>query len=225
MFPLKDTQPSYSRPVVTIALIAVNLLVFFFELSLGPYTRDNFIEYYGLVPDHFQLSRIFTSMFLHGGWMHVLGNMWFLWIFGDNIEDLLGHGKYLLFYLLCGIAAALGQVIANPYSTVPMVGASGAIAGVMGAYMIKFPRARILTLVFIIVIFTTIEIPAPLMLAYWFFIQVVSGVGTSGFARTHISDSGTAFFAHIAGFVVGMVLVKIMGTSDRYNKRRDHYWE
>ena len=172
MFPLKDTQPSYSRPVVTIALIAVNLLVFFFELSLGPYTRDNFIEYYGLVPDHFQLSRIFTSMFLHGGWMHVLGNMWFLWIFGDNIEDLLGHGKYLLFYLLCGIAAALGQVIANPYSTVPMVGASGAIAGVMGAYMIKFPRARILTLVFIIVIFTTIEIPAPLMLAYWFFIQV-----------------------------------------------------
>jgi membrane associated rhomboid family serine protease len=149
--------------------------------------------------------------------------MWFLWIFGDNIEDLLGHGKYLVFYLLCGCVAALGQVISGPYSTVPMVGASGAIAGVMGAYMIKFPRARILTLVFIIVFFTTIEIPAPIMLAYWFFIQLFSGFGS--IASTHLSQGGTAFFAHIAGFVAGIVLVKVMGTSDRYNRRRDHYWE
>jgi membrane associated rhomboid family serine protease len=223
MFPLKDTQPSYSRPVVTISLIAVNLLVFLFEFSLGPYTRNNFIEYYGLVPDHFQLSRVFTSMFLHGGWMHVLGNMWFLWIFGDNIEDLLGHGKYLLFYLVCGIVAALGQVIANPYSTVPMVGASGAIAGVMGAYLIKFPRARVLTLVFVLFFITTVEIPAPIMLAYWFVIQLFSGLGS--IAGTRLSQGGTAFFAHIAGFVAGIVLVKVMGASGQYNRRRDHYWE
>ncbi|MGD0359614.1 MAG: rhomboid family intramembrane serine protease [Bryobacteraceae bacterium] len=223
MFPLKDTQPSYSRPVVTIAIITVNLLVFLFEASLGPYTRNALIETYGLVPDQFRVTTVLTSMFLHGGWLHVLGNMWFLWIFGDNIEDLLGHGKYLVFYLLCGCVAALGQVISGPYSTVPMVGASGAIAGVMGAYMIKFPRARILTLVFIIVFFTTIEIPAPIMLAYWFFIQLFSGFGS--IASTHLSQGGTAFFAHIAGFVAGIVLVKVMGTSDRYNRRRDHYWE
>jgi membrane associated rhomboid family serine protease len=223
MFPLKDTQPSYSRPVVTIALIAINLLVFLFEASLGSYTRNALIEYYGLVPDHVRLSAVLTSMFLHGGWMHVLGNMWFLWIFGDNIEDLLGHAKFLVFYLLCGMVAALGQVIANPYSTIPMVGASGAIAGVMGAYLVKFPRARIVTLVFVLFFITTIEIPAPLMLAYWFFIQLFSGFGS--IARTHVSESGTAFFAHIAGFVAGVVLVKVMGTSDVYNRRRDRYWE
>jgi membrane associated rhomboid family serine protease len=222
MFPLKDTQPSYTRPVVTIALIAVNLLVFLFEVSLGPYNRNALIEYYGLVPDQVRFSSILTSMFLHGGWLHVLGNMWFLWIFGDNIEDLLGHWKYLMFYLLCGVAAAVGQVVSNPYSTVPMVGASGAIAGVMGAYLVKFPRARVLTLVFILFFITTIEIPAPIMLAYWFVIQLFSGIGE--FARTHVSQGGTAFFAHVAGFVVGMVLVKVMGSSGQYNRRRDRYW-
>ncbi|HUE23626.1 MAG TPA: rhomboid family intramembrane serine protease [Bryobacteraceae bacterium] len=223
MFPLKDTQPSYTRPVVTLALIAVNLLVFVFEYSLGSPTLNAFIEYYGLVPDHFQVSRVFTSMFLHGGWLHVLLNMWFLWIFGDNIEDLLGHAKYLVFYLLCGAVAGLGQVIANPYSTVPMVGASGAIAGVMGAYLIKFPRARILTLVFVVFFITTIEIPAPIMLVYWFVTQLFSGFGS--IAQTHISQGGTAFFAHIGGFVAGIVLVKLMGATGQYNRRRDRYWE
>ena len=222
MFPLKDTQPSYSRPVATITLIAINVMVFLFEASLGPYSRNALIEYYGLVPDQVRLSSILTSMFLHGGWLHVLGNMWFLWIFGDNIEDLLGHAKFLVFYLLCGIVAALGQVIANPNSTVPMVGASGAIAGVMGAYLIKFPRARILTLVFFLFI-TIIEIPAPLMLAYWFVIQLFSGFGS--IARTHLSEGGTAFFAHIAGFVAGILLVKVLGASGQYNRRRDRYWE
>ncbi|MGA2738728.1 MAG: rhomboid family intramembrane serine protease [Bryobacteraceae bacterium] len=222
MFPLKDTQPSYSQPAVTIALIVVNVAIFLFEASLGPYNRNALIEYYGLIPDQVRLSSILTSMFLHGGWLHVLGNMWFLWIFGDNIEDLLGHAKFLAFYLLCGIVAALGQVIANPNSTVPMVGASGAIAGVMGAYLVKFPRARILTLVFFLFI-TVIEIPAPLMLAYWFVIQLFSGFGS--IARTHLSEGGTAFFAHIAGFVAGMALVKVMGASGEYNRRRDRYWE
>jgi membrane associated rhomboid family serine protease len=162
-------------------------------------------------------------MFLHGGWLHVLLNMWFLWIFGDNIEDLLGHAKYLVFYLLCGAVAGLGQVIANPYSTVPMVGASGAIAGVMGAYLIKFPRARILTLVFVVFFITTIEIPAPIMLVYWFVTQLFSGFGS--IAQTHISQGGTAFFAHIGGFVAGIVLVKLMGATGQYNRRRDRYWE
>jgi len=218
MFPLKDTQPSYTRPVVTIAIIVVNLLVFLFEFSLGAETRAELIEYYGLVPDHLRLSSILTSMFLHGGWMHVLGNMWSLWIFGDNIEDLLGHTKFLLFYLLCGVAAAAGQVIASPYSTIPMVGASGAIAGVMGAYLIKFPRSRILAIVF----FFIIEIPAPIMLAYWFVIQVFNGLGS--IARTHVSEGGVAFFAHVGGFLAGIVLIKIMRTNDRYYRRRDCNW-
>src|SRR6201986_2284449 len=127
MFPLRDTQPSYSRPVITVLIIVINLLVFLYEFSLDSYSQNAFIATYGLVPEHFQYANILTSMFLHGGWMHVLGNMWFLWIFGDNIEDILGHGKYLVFYLLCGVAAALTQVLIDPSSRVPMVGASGAI--------------------------------------------------------------------------------------------------
>src|SRR4249919_2155758 len=125
MFPLRDTQPSYSKPVVTVLLIVVNILVFLFEISLDPYSRNAFIGVYGLVPDQFSYLTLLTSMFLHGGWMHVLGNMWFLWIFGDNIEDILGSAKYLLFYLLCGLGAAMAQYLASPDSRVPMVGASG----------------------------------------------------------------------------------------------------
>src|SRR5258705_7749495 len=143
MFPLRDTQPSYSKPVVTVLLIVINILVFLFQVSLDPYSRNEFIATYGLVPDQFHFQNVLTSMFLHGGWMHVLGNMWFLWIFGDNIEDILGHGKFVVFYLLCGVVAALAQFVVSPYSRVPTVGASGAIAGVMGAYMIKFPHSRI----------------------------------------------------------------------------------
>src|SRR5436190_24240917 len=146
MFPLRDTQPSNSKPVVTVLLIVINVLVFLLEFSLEPYSRNEFISAYGMVPDHFRFVSLLTSLFLHGGWMHVLGNMWFLWIFGDNIEDILGHGKYLLFYLLCGVVAALAQFAASPFSRVPTVGASGAIAGIMGAYMIKFPHSRILSL-------------------------------------------------------------------------------
>jgi membrane associated rhomboid family serine protease len=221
MFPLRDTQPSYSRPVVTVLLIVINILVFLREFSLDDYSRNAFIAMYGLTPDRFHLENVLTSMFVHGGWMHVLGNMWFLWIFGDNIEDILGHGKYLLFYLLCGVAAAMAQVLIDPFSRVPMVGASGAIAGVMGAYMIKFPRSRILTLVFIFFFITTFEVPAWLMLIYWFGIQFVSGVGSIGYTQ---ASSGTAFFAHIGGFIAGIILIRIMGTRQRYLRRRDLYW-
>jgi membrane associated rhomboid family serine protease len=160
-------------------------------------------------------------MFMHGGWMHIIGNMWFLWIFGDNVEDAFGHFKYLVFYLLCGIAAAFTQVLFSPGSRLPMVGASGAIAGVMGAYLIKFPRSRIVTLVFIFIFITTIEVPAGLMLAYWFIIQFFSGVGTIGYS--HVSQGGTAFFAHIGGFITGMILVGVMGTRQIY-VRRDASW-
>jgi membrane associated rhomboid family serine protease len=224
MFPIRDTQPSYSKPVVTVMIIVVNLLVFLHEFSLDPYTLNDFISQYGLIPDsrYFHISAIFTSMFVHGGWLHVLGNMWFLWIFGDNIEDILGHEKFLLFYVLCGVAAALTQVFFSPDSRVPMVGASGAIAGVMGAYLVKFPRARILTLIPIIIFFTWLEIPAWFMLIYWFAIQLFSGVGS--IADTQYAQGGTAFFAHVGGFVAGIVLVFLMGARQRYYRRQDLYW-
>jgi membrane associated rhomboid family serine protease len=222
MFPIRDSQPSYSKPVVTIVIIVVNILVFLFEWSLDDYSRNTFIELYGLVPDHFQWTNIFTSMFLHGGWLHVLGNMWFLWIFGDNIEDILGHGKYLIFYLLCGVVAALTQVAMSPGSRVPMVGASGAIAGVMGAYVVKFPRARIETLVFIVIFITRFDVPAWFMLIYWFVTQVFSGVGSIGV--TQASQGGTAYLAHVGGFIAGIVLIKTLGTKERYSRRRDLYW-
>jgi len=221
MFPIRDTQPSYSRPIVTILIIIVNILVFLFEWSLDDYSRNTFITLYGLVPDHFQWVNVFTSMFLHGGWLHVLGNMWFLWIFGDNVEDILGHGKFLVFYLLCGVAAATAQVALSYDSRVPMVGASGAIAGVMGAYLVKFPHARILTLVFFFFIMFT-DVPAWAMLIYWFAIQVFSGVGSIGV--TQASQGGTAYLAHVGGFIAGIVLIKTLGTRERYSRRRDLYW-
>jgi len=222
MFPLRDRQPSYSKPIVTILLIAVNLLVFLFEFSLDDYSRNTFIALYGLVPDQFQWTSVLTSMFLHGGWLHVLGNMWFLWIFGDNIEDILGHGKFLVFYLACGVAAGLAQVAVNMGSRVPMVGASGAIAGVMGAYMLKFPRARIETLVFIFFFITRFDVPAWAMLIYWFAMQVLSGVGSIGL--TQASQGGTAYIAHVGGFLAGIILIRTMGTRERYSSRRDLYW-
>ncbi len=222
MFPLRDTQPSYSRPIVTIVIIVVNILVFLFEASLDDYTRNAFISLYGLVPDNFHFANVITSMFLHGGWLHVLGNMWFLWIFGDNIEDILGHGKYLLFYLVCGIAAAMSQVALNPDSRVPMVGASGAIAGIMGAYLLKFPHARIESILFVLFFITRFDVPAWLMLIYWFATQLFSGVGSIGY--TQASQGGTAFFAHVGGFVAGMILIKTIGTRQRYYRRRDLYW-
>jgi rhomboid family protein len=222
MFPLRDTQPSYSRPLITVLIILLNVVVFLHEFSLDEYSRNYFIAHYGLVPARFHFSAVLTSMFLHGGWMHIIGNMWFLWIFGDNVEDVFGHFKYLVFYLLCGIAAAFTQVVFSAGSRLPMVGASGAIAGVMGAYLIKFPKSRIVTLVFIFIFFTTIEVPAGLMLAYWFFIQFFSGIGTIGYS--HVSQGGTAFFAHIGGFITGMILVGVMGTRQIYVRRRDVSW-
>jgi membrane associated rhomboid family serine protease len=223
MFPLRDTQPSYSKPVVKVLLIVVNILVFLFEVSLDPYSRNEFIAIYGMVPDQFSLLSVLTSMFLHGGWMHVLGNMWFLWIFGDNIEDILGSAKYVLFYLLCGVAAAMTQFLADPGSRVPMVGASGAIAGVMGAYLVKFPHSRILSLVTVVFFFTTVEVPAWLMLVFWFFIQFFNGVGSIGYS--HASEGGgVAFLAHVGGFLAGIALIHLLVPRERYTRRQGLYW-
>jgi len=222
MIPLRDTQPSRTTPIVTVGIIVVNVLVFLYQVSLDRFSVNHLIAEYGVIPDRLHALSLVTSMFLHGGWMHLIGNMWFLWIYGDNVEDVLGHAKYLLFYLLAGVAAALLQVAFNWDSRVPMIGASGAIAGVMGAYLIKFPRARILTLIPVFVFFTTVEIPAVFMLLYWFVIQFFSGVGSIGYS--HLSQGGVAWFAHIGGFVAGMILILLMGTRDPYAGRRDLHW-
>ena len=222
IFPIKVTQPSYSKPVVTVLLIMANVLVFLHEFWLqmvDPYSLNHFMTLYSLRPAYFHVANIFTSMFVHANWIHVIGNMLFLWVFGESVEDILGHGKYLLFYLLCGMAAAIAQMAIDPFSRVPMVGASGAIAGVMGAYLVKFPRSRVVML-FWFFFFFTFDLPAWLMLIYWFALQFFGGVGSAAGA----SQGGTAFFAHIGGFVAGIVLVHMMGARQPYWRRRDLHW-
>jgi membrane associated rhomboid family serine protease len=223
MFPIKVTQPSYSRPVVTVLLIAVNIIVFLHEFWLDPYSFNRFIQLYSLRPAYFHMENLFTHMFLHAGWLHVLGNMLFLWVFGDNVEDILGHGKFLLFYLACGVAAGLSQCLIDPASRVPMLGASGAIAGVMGAYLVKFPRSEVKMVAWFILIFT-FDLPAWVMLIYWFGMQLFGGYGAIGEAAQNASQGGTAFFAHIGGFLTGIVLIHVMGTRQRYWRRKDLAW-
>jgi len=208
MFPIRDHNPSDRTPFVTWALIAINVVVF---LSYFPSMSGNerllmsFFDQWALVPRE-TLSgdaghTLVTSMFLHGGWMHLIGNMLFLYIFGDNMEDLLGHLGFLAFYLVSGLSAAAGQILADPGSTVPMVGASGAIAGVMGGYLLMFPRARIDVLVIIIVLVKIFTIPAWLMLGIWFGLQLVNGLSMD------VAGGGVAYWAHAGGFIAGVVLV------------------
>lgn len=222
MFPLRDDRPTFSPPVVTTLLIVACALVFFFELSLDDYSRDYFINIYGLVPAHFRPATLVTSLFIHGGWMHIIGNMLFLWAFGKSLEDAMGHTKFLMFYFVCGIAAGITHVLFNLYTTLPTVGASGAIAGVMGAYLVKFPRARIHTLIILIIFFTTVDIPAFLILIYWFVTQLFSEYGN--ITQTQVMNGGVAYAAHIGGFVTGMILVQFMGVRTRYFPRRNVYW-
>jgi len=226
MIPIRDDTPRYSTPYVTYFIIALNVVVFLFELSVGAQSHhalNGLIYQFGVVPRHFERAlagpspfslpalslSILTSMFLHGGWLHVIGNMWFLWIFGDNIEDYLGHFVYLLFYLVSGFAAAITHILLNPASNVPTVGASGAIAGVMGAYFVLYPRARVLTLVPLIVFFTFWWLPAWVMLGYWFVVQFLMGAATS-IAETSQNTGGVAVWAHVGGFVAGIVLIKLL---------------
>jgi membrane associated rhomboid family serine protease len=218
MIPLRSTEPVYSSAKITASLIAVNFAVFFYQLSLPAYALNQFVEQWGIVPDRLHLESLITSMFLHGGWMHILGNMLFLWVFGRNVEDLIGGGRFLMFYLLCGLAAALIQVVTNIYSPVPTIGASGAISGVMGAYLVKFPRARIVTLVFIIFFVTTVDIPSALLLLFWFGMQFLNGLGS--LAQTDYTGGGVAWFAHVGGFVAGMLLIRAFPQKRRWRTWR-----
>jgi membrane associated rhomboid family serine protease len=222
MFPLHDDQPRYAQPIVCILLIVINAVVFLHEMQLEDYSRNFFIARYGVIPDQFHWYSLVTSQFLHGGWLHIIGNMVFLWAFGRSVEEAMGSMKFLAFYLLCGMAAGLTQAYVTAGSHIPSIGASGAIAGVMGAYVLKFPRAQINTLVFIIVFITRFEIPAIFFIPYWFLTQVFNGAGSIGYSS--ISEGGTAWFAHIGGFLSGMILVTLMGTRSRYLRGRQYRW-
>ncbi len=231
MFPIRDDAPRTAFPTVTFCLIGLNVAVFLYQLTLfldAPQAEEAFVMAFGAVPAKISLALdgrysvaeglapVVTSMFLHGGLMHLAGNMWFLWIFGDNVEDELGHGLYLLFYLACGVLAAMAHFAIDPYSTIPTVGASGAISGVMGAYMMRFPFARITTVIVLFVIFTTVELPAMALLAYWFLIQFVSGAAEMGVE----SGGGVAWWAHIGGFVAGAALIWIKPRKPRRRRAR-----
>jgi membrane associated rhomboid family serine protease len=221
MIPLRDVIPSRTFPAITIALIAVNVLVFLFELSLGD-SLELFLQSWALVPARFTLLSLVTSMFLHGGLMHVGGNMWFLWIFGDNVEDRMGHGRFIVFYLLCGAVAALAQTLMQPDSYIPMLGASGAIAGVMGAYFVLYPHSRIVTLVPIFFFIQLIEIPAIFFLGIWFLLQFLSGVGSIAATAGEQSSGGVAFWAHVAGFAAGLIAVFLFRQPER---QRVEWWD
>jgi membrane associated rhomboid family serine protease len=219
MFPIRDDQPSYSTAYVNWFLIALNILIYLFQSMLDPRSAEIFARQFGEVPSHlaaflagsqrYSLAAVvipfFTSMFLHGSWLHVLGNMWFLYIFGDNVEDYLGHFKYLVFYILAGLIAMTTQVAIYPHSNVPTVGASGAIAGVLGAYFILFPRARVLTCFFVFVLY----LPAWIVLGEWFVLQFLSGAATLSAASASRDVGGVAVWAHVGGFVAGALMIKL----------------
>jgi membrane associated rhomboid family serine protease len=217
MIPLRDRNPSGSFPSVTLALIVANALVFLYEVQLGPAVRE-FMARFALIPAQVTgsiaygtpsfsatVAPFFTSMFLHGGWLHLIGNMWFLWIFGDNVEDTLGSFRYLLFYLACGVCAAAVQLLFQPASPTPTLGASGAIAGVLGAYAVLFPSARVVTLVPIFFFLQIMELPALVVLGLWFVLQLFSG----SFALASAASGGTAWWAHIGGFAAGALLILV----------------
>ncbi|HZM60127.1 MAG TPA: rhomboid family intramembrane serine protease [Vicinamibacterales bacterium] len=220
MIPLRDVIPSRTTPVVTISLVVLNALIFLYELSLGEQVNE-FMFSFGLVPAYFSWLNVVTSMFLHGGFLHAAGNMLYLWIFGDNVEDRMGHGRFLAFYLLCGIAAALAQTITVPNSMIPMVGASGAIAGVMGAYFVLYPHSRIVTLVTLLFFWQIMEVPAVLFLGIWFLMQFLSGVGSIASATAGEPAGGIAFWAHVAGFAAGVLGVMIFRRPER---QRVEWW-
>ena len=227
MIPIRDDAPRFGTPYVNYLLVALNVVVFLFELTLRPAARDALMFQFGFVPAHLTtliaghsmhadvaLVPVLTSMFMHASWLHLIFNMWALWIFGDNIEDYLGHFRYLMFYFLSGLGAAALHYLMNANSRIPSVGASGAIAGVMGAYLILFPSARVLTLVPLFVFITFVNLPAWLVLGYWFIVQFLSGAATA-IAYSSQTTGGVAFWAHIGGFLAGIGLIKLFPTRPR----------
>jgi membrane associated rhomboid family serine protease len=218
MFPLRDDNPKTTAPVVTVGIIIINVIVFFYQISLGTRGGRLFIYEYGAIPAVImggetlpqQLQAIpvqltiFTSMFLHGGWAHLIGNMWYLWIFGDNVEEAMGRFRYLIFYLITGLLASLSHVVSSTGSVIPSIGASGAISGVLGAYLLLYPRSRILTLIFLGFFIRLIYIPAGFVLGFWFLLQLLGGSMAGG-----QNGGGVAFWAHIGGFISGLLLVNL----------------
>jgi membrane associated rhomboid family serine protease len=207
MIPLRDVIPSRTVPFLTVTIIILNGLAWFYELGLPREDLPVFLQQFGVVPAFFAPPTLISSMFLHGSWSHVLGNMWYLWIFGDNVEDRMGHFRFLIFYLLCGIVAAFGQIFIDPTSTLPTIGASGAIAGVMGAYFVLYPQSRVLTLIPLIVFWEIVELPAIFLLGFWFLMQLFSAGAIA--ATSNSQAGGVAFMAHVAGFIFGLVGVFI----------------
>ena len=244
MFPIRDDNPQILVPYATFGIIAVNVLVWVFVQGLGsnPLLAGSICqlglipgELFGTVPAGTQVQlgvntwcelgdasswpTVFSSMFMHGGWFHIIGNMWFLWIFGNNVEDAMGPVRFVLFYILCGVAAAALQVGANPQSTVPMVGASGAIGGVMGAYILLYPRVHVHLLIFLGFFVTTIAVPAVFMLGYWFLLQLIGGFGSVG------AKGGVAFWAHVGGFAAGAVLVMLFRKPKLLHRHPYYGWK
>ena len=230
MFPLRDENPSHSTPVITRVLIVMNVAAFVYQIMLGE-ALGPFVYAWGMVPARVTLAvqygdepitgpglTLLTSMFLHGGWFHLIGNMWYLWIFGDNVEDRLGRARFLIFYLLSGIIAALLHYALNPTSRLPTVGASGAIAGVLGGYLVAFPRARILTLVPLFPFFQMMALPAVIVLGLWFVMQFFSGFLSLGFGG---AGGGVAWWAHVGGFAFGLIVMKLVGAG---RPRRSEAW-
>jgi membrane associated rhomboid family serine protease len=224
VIPLKDLQPRRSTPIVTLALIAANFAVFLYQISLSPRATDAFINHYAVVPYNISLALtghhvtladalipLFTSMFLHAGWLHILGNMWFLWIFGAHVEDRMGSFNYLLFYLICGIGSGIAQTFFSWGSHLPALGASGAIAGVLSAYIVFSPDSRILSLVPLFIIWFMARVPAWIFIGLWFLVQFLSGVSSLGMR----SVGGVAWWAHVGGFLIGLALARFFESTQR----------
>jgi membrane associated rhomboid family serine protease len=239
MFPYRDDNPTLATPIATIALIAANVVMWVVVQGMGAEPRLSASicelgvipgELFGSLPQGYVLPMgpgaacemggpawytPLTSMFLHGGWLHLIGNMWFLWVFGNNVEDSMGHLRYITFYLLCGVAAAAVQSVLDPSSAIPMVGASGAISGVMGAYVLLYPRVQVHMLVVLVIIVTRIRVPAFMMLGYWFLLQLLGGAATSG-----SEDGGVAFWAHVGGFLAGAALIGLFKDAELVARHR-----
>ena len=245
MFPIRDDNPHFLTPYGTYAIIALNVVAWVLIQGLGAEPQlSRAVCALGLIPGEFlgtltagtrfQIGpnadcilsggfgghTLFTSMFLHGSWLHLLGNMWFMWIFGNNVEDSMGHGRFIAFYLLCGLVAATLQIVSNPDSGIPMVGASGAIGGVMGAYILLYPHVRVHMLIFLGFFVTTIAVPAVFMLGYWFLIQIIGGIGSVG-----AQGGGVAFWAHVGGFVAGLVLVLLFRDPELVKRHPYYGWK
>ena len=232
MFPLRDDNPTTKTPIVTLGLIAVNALIFLYQISLGTRAGQLFVYQFGAIPAVIMGNEtlppsvavsppqlgLFTSMFLHGSWMHLIGNMWYLYIFGDNIEEAMGHFRYFAFYIVSGLLASFSQILWNVNSTIPSIGASGAISGVLGAYLLLYPRARVLTLIFLGFFIRMIYIPAMFILGFWFVLQLLSGSMAGG-----QDAGGVAFWAHIGGFVAGIVLVGLFKRDEIRFFNEPHY--